>query len=154
MPWNCINGMAKFPPRILDICASRSVVSLTFRPFWFQRNYYCHNSVGPSINLDVVVKRKIPAHAWHWIPVTPFVNNHVIVVFYLFGDSSASASYVPTFRNTLFHIHRWCELTPPMKMELTQYSETHHLWRWNWQCSETSVYKMQAPGNHPKGRIQ
>jgi len=32
-------------------------------------------------------------------------------------------------------------LTPPMKMEQTE-------------CSETSAYKIQMPGNHPKERIQ
>jgi hypothetical protein len=30
------------------------------------------------------------------------------VVFFLLGDSSASEFYLPTFRNTLFHLHRWC----------------------------------------------
>jgi len=39
------------------------------------------------------------------------------------------------------HLHRWCRLTQPMKMELTE-------------CSETSTYKIQKPGNHPKERIQ
>jgi len=36
------------------------------------------------------------------------------VVLFLLGDSPASEFYVPTFRNTLSHLHR---LTPPMKME-------------------------------------
>ena len=43
------------------------------------------------------------------------------VEFFLLGDTPASEFYVPTFRNTLFHLHRWCQqvflLTPPMKME-------------------------------------
>ena len=29
----------------------------------------------------------------------------------------------------------------------------HHLWRWNWQCSETSAHKIQTPAHHPKERI-
>jgi hypothetical protein len=33
----------------------------------------------------------------------------VNVVFSLLGDSPASAFYVPTFRNTLFHCHGSCE---------------------------------------------
>jgi len=37
------------------------------------------------------------------------------VVFFLLGDSSAPEFYVPTFLDTLFHLHRWCT----------------HLWRWN-----------------------
>jgi len=45
---------------------------------------------------------------------------HVLnIVFFLLGDYLASEFYVPTYRNTLFHLHRWCKLTPPMKMELT-----------------------------------
>jgi hypothetical protein len=64
-----------------------------------------------------------------------------------------------------FHHHGWCEqehflmegtnifaisiqtftlqpvLTPPMKMELTE-------------CSETSPHKIQAPGNHPKETLK
>ena len=31
------------------------------------------------------------------------------VVVFLFGDSPTSEFYVPTFRNTLFHLHRWCK---------------------------------------------
>ena len=29
------------------------------------------------------------------------------LVFFLAGDSPASELYMPTFRNTLFHLHRW-----------------------------------------------
>jgi hypothetical protein len=31
------------------------------------------------------------------------------IVFFLLGDSPAPEFYVPTFRNTLFHLHRSCE---------------------------------------------
>jgi len=34
------------------------------------------------------------------------VNESVSVEFFLLGDSLASEIYVPTFRNTLFHLHR------------------------------------------------
>jgi len=54
---------------------------------------------------------------------------------------SASKLFMPTFRNTQFHLHRRCKLTPPMKMEQTK-------------RTETSAYKIQTPGNHPKERIQ
>jgi hypothetical protein len=40
---------------------------------------------------------------------------------------------MPTFRNTLFHL--------PMKMEQTE-------------CSETSAFKIQTPGNYAKESIQ
>ena len=37
------------------------------------------------------------------------------------GDSPASECYLPTFWDTLFHLHMRCELiTPPVKMELTE----------------------------------
>jgi hypothetical protein len=65
------------------------------------------------------------------------------VVCFLLGDSPASEFYIPTFRNTLFHLHRQvgaCTRTYlPMKMG---------------QCSETSAYKIQTPGNHPKESTQ
>ena len=47
------------------------------------------------------------------------------VAFFLFGDSPASEFYVPTFRNTLFHLHR--------SREQEDSSCSHGLWRWNWQ---------------------
>jgi hypothetical protein len=64
---------------------------------------------------------------------------------YSLGDNPASEFYVPTFRNTLFHIRRSCKqkrissrlfflFTRPIKME---------------QCSETSAHKIQKPGKHP-----
>jgi len=31
------------------------------------------------------------------------------VVFFLLGDSPTSKFYVPTFRNTLLHLHRRCK---------------------------------------------
>ena len=49
---------------------------------------------------------------------------HVLnVVFFLLGDSPASEFYVPTFRNTLFHLLKWCK----------QDECLHHLRRWNRQ---------------------
>ena len=69
-------------------------------------------------------------------------NNIFFFVFLLLGDSPASEFYMPTFRNTLssIFIGGACVffLTPHMNME--------------W-CSETSAYKIQTPGNHPKVRI-
>jgi len=43
----------------------------------------------------------------------------VNVIFFLLGDFLASKCYVPTFRSTLFHLHRSCEQeeTRPSKME-------------------------------------
>jgi hypothetical protein len=59
------------------------------------------------------------------------------VVFFLLGDSPASEFYVPTFRNTLFHLHRSSPLVR------TNYKD-------GTECSETSAYKIQTPGNHPQ----
>jgi len=57
------------------------------------------------------------------------------------GDSPAPEIYIPTFRNTLFHLHEQVGTYLPMKMEQTG-------------CSETSAYTFQTPGNHPKESIQ
>jgi len=59
----------------------------------------------------------------------------MVVVFLLLGNSPASQFYTPTFRNTLFHLHRH------IKMEKTE-------------CSETSAYKIHTPGNYPEENIQ
>jgi len=70
------------------------------------------------------------------------------VVFFLLGDSPESEFYMLTFRNiSKLHRHRWRRqeelflLTPTMKMEMTE-------------CSETSEHNIQTPGNNPKERIQ
>jgi len=69
------------------------------------------------------------------------------IVCFLLGYSPASVFYMPTFRNTLFHLRR----QPPAEFIL--HAPTC-LWRWNRQCSETSTYKIQTPGNNPKEGIQ
>jgi hypothetical protein len=65
------------------------------------------------------------------------------VLYFLLGNFAASEFYMPTFRNTLFHLHRQICVEfytyPPMKME---------------QCSETSTYKIQTPENYPEKIIQ
>jgi hypothetical protein len=60
------------------------------------------------------------------------------VTFFLLGDSPAPEFYIPTFRNTLFQLHR------RFKQELMEQTG----------CPETSAYKIQTQGNHPKERIQ
>ena len=47
--------------------------------------------------------------------------------------------YVPTFRNNLFHPHRW------VKQEVHEDGT---------EWSETSVHKIQTSGNHPKQRTR
>jgi hypothetical protein len=70
-----------------------------------------------------------------------------VVVCFLLGNSLMSEFYVPTFRNTLFHLHRRVGMKnllhtyPPMKMEQTE-------------CSETLAYIMQTPGNYPEESTQ
>jgi len=67
------------------------------------------------------------------------------VVCFLLGNSPESEFYMPTFRNTLFHLHRQADVEfytyLPMKMKQTE-------------CSETSAYKIQTPGNYPELNIQ
>jgi len=59
------------------------------------------------------------------------------IVFFLLGNSPASEVYMPTFRNTLFHLHRQVG----MNMESTG-------------CQASSAYKIQTPGNFPEESIQ
>ena len=63
------------------------------------------------------------------------------VVCFLLDNSSPSELYMPTFRNTLFHLHMQVVTYLPMKMEQTE-------------CSETSAYKIQTPGDHPEESVQ
>jgi hypothetical protein len=73
---------------------------------------------------------------------TFFISNSrraLNVICYLLGNSPASEFYIPTFRKTLFHLHR--RVDGPMNMEYTEYSET-------------SSYKIQTPENYPEGSIQ
>jgi len=71
-----------------------------------------------------------------------------LVVRFLMGNSPASEFCMSTFRNTLFHLHRRIgtknevmilHTYPPMKMG---------------QCSETSAYKIQTPGNYTEESVQ
>ena len=59
------------------------------------------------------------------------------VVCFLLGDSAASDLYMPTFRNTLSVPSSKAGVKMPLKMEQIE-------------CSETSAYTNQTPGNHPK----
>ena len=65
------------------------------------------------------------------------IDQNITVVCFLLSNSPASEFYMPTFRNTLFRLHTYL----PMKMERTE-------------CSETSAYKIQTPGNYPEESIQ
>jgi hypothetical protein len=62
-------------------------------------------------------------------------NTYQEVLCFLLGNSPASEFYMPTFRNTLSQLHR------PMETEQIE-------------CSETSAYKIQTPGNYPEESIQ
>ena len=64
------------------------------------------------------------------------------VVCFLLGNTPGSGVYMPTFRDTLFHLHRQVDVIYlPMKMEQTE-------------CSETSACKLQTPGYYQKESIQ
>ena len=66
-------------------------------------------------------------------------ENIRLLVFFLLGDSAASEFWNTVSSTSIGGLS--FPLTPTMKMEETQ-------------CSETSAYKIQAPANHPKERIQ
>jgi len=55
--------------------------------------------------------------------------------------SSGSEFYMLTFRNTLFHFHR------QVGMKYTSYPPEYED---GTECSETSAYKIQMPGNYQK----
>ena len=59
------------------------------------------------------------------------------MLFSFFWVIPRSLNFVPTFRNTLFHLHMY-----------TTYDGGAD------KCSKTSALKIQTPGNHPKERMQ
>jgi len=67
------------------------------------------------------------------------------VVCYLLRNSPASEFYMSKFRNTSSHLHRQVGMIlhtyPPIKMAQAE-------------CSETSAYKIQTPGNNTQESIQ
>ena len=65
----------------------------------------------------------------------------VLYVFF-WGNSPASEFYMPTFRNILFHLHRQVGVESFYTYLLVKMEQT--------ECSETSAYKIQAPGNYPR----
>jgi len=67
------------------------------------------------------------------------------VVCFLLGNSPASEFYMPTFQNTLFHLHRQVG----MKKFLPAYKKKEQT-----ECSETFVYKIQTPRKYPEESIQ
>jgi hypothetical protein len=77
--------------------------------------------------------RHLHHHAVSEVCVDNFRKAYYIVVCFLLGNSPASEFYMPTFRNTLFHLHR------RMKTEQTEWSKT---------------YEIQTPGNYPEESIQ
>jgi len=67
------------------------------------------------------------------------------VVCSLLDNFAAPEFYMPTFRNTLFHLHKQVGM---------KYFIPTCLWKWNRQCYETSAYKIQTPGNYPEDSIR
>jgi len=55
------------------------------------------------------------------------------VVLFLLGDSPAFEFYVPTFRNTLFHLRRSC---------------SHDRWRWHIKLRRRSVTQKEECNIH------
>jgi len=77
-------------------------------------------------------------NSWLTLKFQLLAPGHVLkfIACFLPSKSPASEVYMPTFRTLcLFHLHTY----PPMKME---------------QCSETSVHKIQTPGNNPEASVQ
>ena len=83
-------------------------------------------------------RKTVRTNRWRVILISNF-RRVLNVVCSLLGDSLASEFYMPKFRNILFHLHRQVGACRT-EMEQTE-------------CSETSAYKIQTPGNHPKESI-
>jgi hypothetical protein len=86
------------------------------------------------------------------------------VVRFLLGNSQASEFYMPTFRNTLFHLHRQVGMK---NVELINFGVLLREKVWphilhtylpinteQAECSETSAYKIQTPGNYPEENMK
>ena len=81
---------------------------------------------------------------WTWTVMSLISNFRCVlyVISFFPGNSPASESYMPTFRNTLsLHHHR-------------QVGEHIHAYEDGTGCFETSAYKIQTPGNYPEESIQ
>ena len=70
------------------------------------------------------------------------------VVCFLLGDSLESEFYMPTFRNTLFYLHRQVGACRIFYTHLPAYEDGTD------RVFQTSAYKIQTPGNHPKESTQ
>jgi len=75
-----------------------------------------------------------------------FLRINIHVVFFLQGNSLAPEFYMPTFWNTLFHLHR--------RAGMKKFSSYLPAYEDGTECSETSAYKIQTPGNYPEESIQ
>jgi hypothetical protein len=65
----------------------------------------------------------------------------------------ASEFYLPTFRNTLFHLHRRIGIHTHLHRRIGIYTYPHMKMEQT-ECSETSAYKIQTLGNYPEESIQ
>jgi hypothetical protein len=98
------------------------------------------------------------------------------VVCFLLGNSLASKFYMPTFWNTLSHLHRqvgmkdnkvekyesiytgerfgsnqtFLRINTPTFLNLVILRTYLHMEMKQTECSETSAYKIQTPGNYPE----
>ena len=64
-----------------------------------------HKQTRPSVPYTNYPKLKYIVQT-HFIP-SVFSTTAMNIVLFLLGDSPAYEFYLPAFRNTLFHLHRW-----------------------------------------------
>ena len=64
----------------------------------------------------------------------------ILVVCFLLGYSLAPEFYMPTFRNTVFYLHG----------QVGVFFTHLPACEYGTECSETSEYKIQTPGNDPE----
>ena len=75
-----------------------------------------------------------------------YLINFLRHAIFLLFDSPASEFYIPAFQNTLFYLHSRKNNRDEIIPAYTAYKD-------GTDYSETSAYKIQRSGNHPKERI-
>jgi len=107
--------------------------STTKRKWWHSDQLETHVSDGNVTKNDqpqVIARRRIRTKN---------------AVCFLLGNSPASEFHMPTFRNTLYHLHRQVGVKNSSYLPACEDGT---------ECSETSAYKIQTPGNYPEESIQ
>ena len=140
----CLHMM---PFLLLYIC-SLSSKSLLCSGFFYPRYLKFDTCTkGPQLIKIFTLWIRFVHTATHFVSVLgifigkPYSANkdHFVVCFFSGEFSGVWILYADVSEYCLFHLHRRVPTC---------------VWRWNRQCSETSAYKIQTPGNYPEESTQ